>query len=49
MTALVENSSPDFVVHFTEDTKGFSINGRKCSPPDPGRRLYRLQRFITGE
>lgn len=33
--AQVENSGPDFVVHFTEDKKGFYINGRKYSPSDP--------------
>jgi suppressor of ftsI len=31
----VENSPPDFVVHFTEDKKGFYINGRRFSPSDP--------------
>jgi FtsP/CotA-like multicopper oxidase with cupredoxin domain len=31
----VENSSPDFVVSFTEDKKGFYINGKKYSPSDP--------------
>jgi suppressor of ftsI len=35
MIARVENSSPDFVVHFSEDKKGFYINGRKYSPSDP--------------
>ena len=35
MTARVENSPPDFVVHFTEDKKGFYINGRKYGPSDP--------------
>jgi len=35
MIARVENSSPDFVVHFTEDKKGFYINGRKYGPSDP--------------
>jgi suppressor of ftsI len=34
MIARVENSSPDFVVDFTEDKKGFYINGRKYSPSD---------------
>jgi FtsP/CotA-like multicopper oxidase with cupredoxin domain len=34
VTARVENSSPDFVVHFTEDKRGFYINGRKFSPAD---------------
>jgi len=33
--AQVESSGPDFVVHFTEDKKGFYINGRKYSPSDP--------------
>jgi FtsP/CotA-like multicopper oxidase with cupredoxin domain len=31
----VELASPDFVVHFTEDNKGFYINGRKYGPSDP--------------
>jgi FtsP/CotA-like multicopper oxidase with cupredoxin domain len=35
MIARVEHSSPDFVVHFTEDKKGFYINGRKYNPSDP--------------
>ena len=35
MIARVEYSPPDFVVHFTEDKKGFYINGRKYSPSDP--------------
>jgi FtsP/CotA-like multicopper oxidase with cupredoxin domain len=35
MMAGVEGSPPDFVVHFTEDKKGFYINGRKYSPTDP--------------
>ena len=35
LIAGVEDSSPDFVVHFTEDKKGFYINGRKFSPSDP--------------
>jgi suppressor of ftsI len=35
MIARVENRSPDFAVHFTEDKKGFYINGRKYSPSDP--------------
>jgi suppressor of ftsI len=35
LIARVENSSPDFVVHFGEDKKGFYINGRKYSPSDP--------------
>jgi suppressor of ftsI len=34
-TARVENSSPDFIVSFTEDKKGFYINGRKFSSSDP--------------
>jgi suppressor of ftsI len=33
--AQVENSSPDFVVRFSEDKKGFYINGRKYGPSDP--------------
>ena len=32
--AQVENSSPDFVVRFSEDKKGFYINGRKYGPSD---------------
>lgn len=35
LIARVETSSPDFVVSFTEDKKGFYINGRKYSPLDP--------------
>jgi suppressor of ftsI len=35
LIAHVEDSSPDFVVSFTEDKKGFHINGRKYSPSDP--------------
>jgi FtsP/CotA-like multicopper oxidase with cupredoxin domain len=35
MIARVENSSPDFVVNFTEDKNGFYINGRKFSASDP--------------
>jgi len=35
LVTRVEKSSPDFVVHFTEDKKGFYINGRKFSPSDP--------------
>jgi suppressor of ftsI len=35
LIARVESSSPDFVVNFTEDKKGFYINGRKFSPSDP--------------
>jgi suppressor of ftsI len=35
LIARVEKSSPDFVVHFTEDKKGFYINGRKYGPSDP--------------
>jgi suppressor of ftsI len=30
-----ENSSSDFVVNFTEDKKGFYINGKKFGPTDP--------------
>jgi len=35
MIVRIEESSPDFVVHFTEDKKGFYINGRKFTPSDP--------------
>jgi suppressor of ftsI len=35
LIAQVENSSPDFVVDFTEDKKGFYINGKKYGPSDP--------------
>jgi suppressor of ftsI len=31
----VEDTSPDFVVNFTEDKNGFYINGRKYGPSDP--------------
>jgi FtsP/CotA-like multicopper oxidase with cupredoxin domain len=33
--ARAEGSSPDFVVNFTEDKKGFYINGRKFVMSDP--------------
>jgi len=33
--AGVEKSAPNFVVHFTEDKKGFYINGKRYSPSDP--------------
>jgi FtsP/CotA-like multicopper oxidase with cupredoxin domain len=33
--ASIENSSPDFVVTFTEDKNGFYINGNKFSMADP--------------
>jgi len=35
LIAQVENSAPDFVVDFTEDKKGFYINGKKYGPTDP--------------
>jgi suppressor of ftsI len=35
LMAQVENSSPDFVVDFSEDKKGFYINGKKYGPSDP--------------
>jgi FtsP/CotA-like multicopper oxidase with cupredoxin domain len=35
LISTVETASPDFVVHFTEDKKGFYINGRKYGPSDP--------------
>jgi FtsP/CotA-like multicopper oxidase with cupredoxin domain len=35
LIARVEDSSPDFVVNFTEDKKGFYINGRKYAMSDP--------------
>jgi suppressor of ftsI len=35
MIAAAENSPPDFVVTFTEDKKGFYINGQKYGPSDP--------------
>jgi FtsP/CotA-like multicopper oxidase with cupredoxin domain len=35
MIVRIEDSSPDFVVHFTEDKKGFYINGRKFTLSDP--------------
>jgi FtsP/CotA-like multicopper oxidase with cupredoxin domain len=34
LIAGVENSAPDFVVTFTEDKKGFYINGKKYGPMD---------------
>jgi FtsP/CotA-like multicopper oxidase with cupredoxin domain len=33
--ARIENSPSDFVVTFTEDKKGFYINGKKYGPSDP--------------
>jgi FtsP/CotA-like multicopper oxidase with cupredoxin domain len=35
MVARVENSSPDFVVHFSEDKNGFYINGQNFRLSDP--------------
>ena len=35
LIARVESSSPDFIVNFTEDKKGFYINGKKYSPSGP--------------
>jgi len=35
LAAHVETTSPDFVVHFTEDKNGFYINGKKYGPSDP--------------
>jgi FtsP/CotA-like multicopper oxidase with cupredoxin domain len=35
LIAQVENSSADFVVNFSEDKKGFYINGRRYRPSDP--------------
>jgi FtsP/CotA-like multicopper oxidase with cupredoxin domain len=35
LIAQVENSSPDFIVNFTEDKNGFYINGRKFTMTDP--------------
>jgi FtsP/CotA-like multicopper oxidase with cupredoxin domain len=35
LVTQVEDSSPDFVVDFSEDKQGFYINGRKYSPSDP--------------
>jgi suppressor of ftsI len=35
LIATVEKSVPDFVVTFTEDKKGFYINGKKFGPSDP--------------
>jgi FtsP/CotA-like multicopper oxidase with cupredoxin domain len=35
VTAQVETSAADFVVHFTEDKNGFYINGKKYTPSDP--------------
>jgi len=34
LIARIENSAPDFVVAFTEDKKGFYINGKKYGPMD---------------
>ena len=35
LIAQVENSTPDFVVDFSEDKNGFYINGKKYRPSDP--------------
>jgi suppressor of ftsI len=35
LIARMENSPSDFVVTFTEDKKGFYINGKKYGPSDP--------------
>jgi suppressor of ftsI len=35
LIARLENSPSDFVVTFTEDKKGFYINGKKYGPSDP--------------
>jgi FtsP/CotA-like multicopper oxidase with cupredoxin domain len=35
LVARVENSTPDFIVSFTEDKNGFYINGRKFTMSDP--------------
>jgi FtsP/CotA-like multicopper oxidase with cupredoxin domain len=35
LIARLENSPSDFVVTFTEDKKGFYINGKKYGPLDP--------------
>jgi FtsP/CotA-like multicopper oxidase with cupredoxin domain len=35
LVARVENSAPDFVVHFSEDKNGFYINGRRFHLSDP--------------
>lgn len=35
MVARIEGHSPDFIVNFSEDEKGFYINGKKYSPSDP--------------
>jgi len=35
LLARIENSPSDFVVTFTEDKKGFYINGKKYGPSDP--------------
>jgi FtsP/CotA-like multicopper oxidase with cupredoxin domain len=35
LIAGIENSSPDFIVTFTEDKGGFYINGKKYGPSDP--------------
>jgi len=49
MIARVEDSSPDFVVHFTGDKNGFYINGRKYSPSDPPMTTVSIGHFIAGE
>jgi suppressor of ftsI len=35
LIAQVEDSTPDFIVNFTEDKNGFYINGRKFTMSDP--------------
>lgn len=45
LIARVEKSVPDFVVTFTEDKKGFYINGKKYGPSDPPMISVRVGAF----
>jgi suppressor of ftsI len=41
----IENSPSDFVVTFTEDKKGFYINGKKYGPSDPPMTIVSIGAF----
>jgi hypothetical protein len=45
----VENSAPDFIVTFTEDKKGFYINGKKYGPADPPMTTVPSEPIAVGE
>src|SRR6201996_5209628 len=48
LIAKTENSPSDFVVTFTEDKKGFYINGKKYSPSDPPMTSVSIGGFHHG-